>query len=336
MWRKRQKNEGRVENYSFWQPGAPWGLTTTYCAMTNVISRFVARHSFGRLLVLPGPEPQLLSTKQERALRPGWLWDSSNRRIPLQHDGVTSAGSLWQSSTWHHSERGLRGSGGEIWAGEEHCARGGHDQDGLAQGSQPEVSILPTHDSDGDVYFPNCFPCAASYPPRLKKLRKHSVKKMLTLHTWGSFIILPKYAQVQSWILRRRLCFEHCACLSVALANSELCSIFGRTWQGWSLPSVGNHLSIEIAGWQWGRPWKSRQRWRCSHCICKAGQWRTLSSSDLKKVGWEIRLVSKWWLNIRSTNTLQRNSPGRPADWALHRTCGRCRKNSGGESRGRK
>ena len=47
--------------------------------------------------------------------------------------------------------------------------------------------------------------------------------------------------------------------------------------------------SIEIAGWQWGRPWKSRQQWRCSHRICKAGQWKTGSPFDLKKqqVSWE-------------------------------------------------
>ena len=56
---------------------------------------------------------------------------------------------------------------------------------------------------------------------------------------------------------------------------------------------------IEIAGWQWGRPWKSRQQWRCSHCICKTGQWNTGSPSDLKKwVGEPDKSVV-----IRSTKT---------------------------------
>ena len=61
------------------------------------------------------------------------------------------------------------------------------------------------------------------------------VKKMLTFHTWGCILITPKYAQVESGVLRRRLCIEHCACLPVAVSHTQLCSIFGRPRQGWSL-----------------------------------------------------------------------------------------------------
>ena len=60
---------------------------------------------------------------------------------------------------------------------------------------------------------------------------------MLTFHTRGCILITPQYVQVGSGVFWRRLCAEHCACLSVAVSHPQLCSIFGRPRQGWSLPS---------------------------------------------------------------------------------------------------
>ena len=133
--------------------------------MTNVISRFVARHSFG--LVLPGPAVRSIarqaastSIDKTRAAAAGpWLSRQQPGPVPdfetppvggspLQHDGVvTGSGRLWKPSAGHYSEGGLWGACGEIWACKEHCAGGWHNKDRLARRSHPKVRAVRNSNS---------------------------------------------------------------------------------------------------------------------------------------------------------------------------------------------